>query len=91
MAVSLFASPVWAQVSEMQIGGIASFGPGRMDEPNGGTVFGVSAGRLVYIGGRVTRYGESRRTPDSTITVTDQATALAVDLAIIVPAGPLEV
>ncbi len=85
------AAPAQAQLGEVQVGVIGSQGLGQGGRRAPGLVVGLAGARLVYIGVRGTRDGETRTDAATSTVVTDHATLLALDLAAIIPAGPLEV
>ena len=79
------------QRGEVQFGIVASYGPGQTAGPTAGLVVGVAAGRLVYLGLRGTRHEETQSGTGPTAIVTNGATVLAADAAMVIPGGPLEI
>lgn len=88
------ASPVRAQLGEVQVGGLVSYGLEDAYGPGAGLVFGVAAGRITYIGARWTYYtGSEARvtTPTAQLDVTSRVQLFAVDLGVQVPVGAFEI
>jgi hypothetical protein len=93
-AVLGLASPVRAQLGEVQVGGLLSYGLEDAYGPGAGLVVGVAAGRITYIGARWTYYAgsETRVTPPTgPVDVTSRLQLFAVDLGVQVPVGPFEI
>jgi hypothetical protein len=93
-AVLGLASPVRAQLGEVQVGGLVSYGLEDAYGPGAGLVFGVAAGRITYIGARWTYYtgSETRVTPPGgPVDVTSRVQLFAVDLGVQVPVGAFEI
>ena len=93
-AVLGLASPVRAQLGEVQVGGLLSYGLEDAYGPGAGAVFGVAAGRITYIGARWTYYtGSEARvtTPTEQLDVTSRVQLFAVDLGVQVPVGAFEI
>ena len=93
-AVLGLASPVRAQLGEVQVGGLVSYGLEDAYGPGAGIVFGVAAGRITYIGARWTYYAGSERrvtTPTEQLDVTSRVQLFAVDLGVQVPVGAFEI
>ena len=87
-------STVRAQLGEVQVGGLLSYGLEDAYGPGAGLVFGVAAGRITYIGARWTYYrGSETRvtTPTEQLDVTSRVQLFAVDLGVQVPAGAFEI
>lgn len=91
------ASTLRAQLGEVQLGALASYGTGRAYGPGAGLVFGLAAGRLTYIGlrwashaGATTDYPSSRPAQSAT-RVRTRVQLYAVDLGVLVPVGGVEI
>ena len=96
MCAALVCAPqmVRAQVGEVHIGPIASYGLPDSFGPGGGLVVGVAAGRLIYIGLRWAYQSGSTEvmgTPATPISVTSRAQLFAFDLGLLFPAGAFEI
>ena len=85
-ALSTTATPGLAQLGELQIGVVGSYGTSKAYGPGAGLVLGVATGRLAYVGLRWTYYAGA-----TTAGVTTRAQAFAVDLGIDIPVRALEV
>jgi hypothetical protein len=79
-------SSLLAQLGEVHVGLVASYGTGEAYAPGAGVVVGVAAGRLAYVG---LRWVYHRGT--TTAGVTNRAQVYAVDLGVLIPVGALEV
>lgn len=79
-------SSLLAQLGEVHVGLVASYGTGEAYEPGAGVMVGVAAGRLAYVG---LRWVYHRGT--TTAGVTNRAQVYAVDLGVLIPVGALEV
>jgi len=75
-----------AQLAEVQLGVVASYGSGDPFKPGGGLVLGIAPGRLTYAGLRWTYYPGATRQG-----VRNRAQVFALDLGVQLPVGPLEV
>ncbi|MDP3774116.1 MAG: hypothetical protein Q8Q85_07575 [Gemmatimonadales bacterium] len=91
------ASALQAQLGEVQLGALASYGTGRAYGPGAGLVFGLAAGRLTYIGlrwayhaGATTDYPSSLPASPAT-RVRTRVQLYAVDLGVLVPVGGVEI
>ncbi len=92
--LGLAASPAAAQIGEVQLGAIASYGTGMAAQPGAGLVFGVAAGRVTYVGLRWTCFGTATTTQGpvaSPTEVRNRHQVFALDLGVLIPEGPLEV
>jgi len=78
--------PLPAQLAEVQLGVVASYGSGDPYRPGGGLVFGIAPGRLTYAGLRWTYYPGATRQG-----LRNRAQVFALDLGVQIPVGPLEV
>ena len=85
-AVLCVAPPLPAQLAEVQLGVVASYGSGDPFGPGGGLVLGIAPGRLTYAGLRWTYYAGATRQG-----VRNRAQVFAIDLGVQIPVGPLEV
>lgn len=85
-APSVLTSPVQAQLGELQVGVVASYGAGEAYGPGGGVVLGVATGRLAYVGLRWTYHAGTTK-----LNVTNRVQAFAVDLGVVIPVGQLDV
>lgn len=93
-AVLGLASPVRAQLGEVQVGGVLSYGLEDAYRPGAGIVLGVAAGRITYIGARWTYYAGSETrvtTPTGQLDVTSRVQLFAADLGVQVPVGAFEI
>ena len=96
LSAALVCAPhmVRAQVGEVHIGALASYGLPESFGPGGGMVVGVAAGRLVYIGLRWAYQSGSTEvmgTPASPVSVTGRAQLFAFDLGLLFPVGAFEI
>ena len=82
----LLTSSLLAQLGEVQVGMVASYGTGEAYEPGAGVVVGVAAGRLTYLG---LRWAYHRGTTKAG--VTNRAQVYTVDLGVLIPVGAVEV
>ncbi len=85
-AVLCVARPLPAQLAEVQLGVVASYGSGDPYRTGGGLVFGIAPGRLTYAGLRWVYYVGATR-----LGVRNRAQVFALDLGVQIPVGPLEV
>jgi hypothetical protein len=93
-ALGLAASPAAAQVGEVQLGAIASYGTGMAAQAGAGLVFGVAAGRVTYVGLRWTYFGTATTTQGpaaSQTEVRNRHQVFALDLGVLIPKGQVEV
>jgi len=86
VAALFLTSSLLAQLGEVHVGLVASYGTGEAYEPGAGVVVGVAAGRLAYVG---LRWVYHRGT--TTAGVTNRAQVYGVDLGVLIPVGALEV
>lgn len=92
--LGLAASPAAAQVGEVQLGVIGSYGTGMAAQPGAGLVFGVAAGRVTYVGLRWTYFGTATSTQGPVAAPTEVRNShqvFALDLGVLIPEGQLEV
>jgi hypothetical protein len=83
-----------AQVGEVHIGPLASYGLPDSFGPGGGLVVGVAAGRLVYIGLRWAYQSGSTQVMDTAATpvaVTSRVQLFAFDFGLLFPVGAFEI
>jgi hypothetical protein len=85
-ALPLLASPLVAQLGEVQFGALASYGRGDAFGAGAGLVLGVAPGRLAYVGLRWTYQAGTTKAG-----VTNRVQVFATDLGVEIPAGALEV
>lgn len=93
VAAALLPAPLPAQLGDVQLGGLVSYGAADVYRGGAGLIAGVSAGRLIYAGVRWVYYfgaavPETRST--GTITVTNRSQVYAADVGLQYPVGPLE-
>ena len=82
-----------AQLGELQLGVAGAYGPAVSARSGAGLVIGVAPGRLAYVGLRWTRYSGSQRfvlSPGGEIDVRTRSQVIAADVAVMIPAGPLD-
>jgi hypothetical protein len=84
--LSALASPLAAQLGELQVGVVGSYGTGDAYGPGAGLVLGVATGRLAYVGLRWTYHRGATQQG-----VTNRIQAFAVDLGVEIPVGAVEV
>jgi len=87
-------SPVRAQLGEVHLGALLSYGVEEAYGAGAGIVVGVAAGRITYVGLRWTYYAgrETRVTaPTAPIDVRTRVQLFAVDLGVQVPVGAFEI
>ena len=88
------ASPAAAQLWEVHLGAVGSYGSADAHGAGIGPVIGVMPGRLLYAGLRWTYFAGTTATDSSTATTTDirnQAQTLSLDLGLVIPKGPTEI
>lgn len=85
-ALHVLASSAPAQIGELQLGLIGSYGTGEAYGPGAGVVLGVATGRLAYVGVRWAYH-----TGATKAAVTNRVQVFAVDLGLDVPLHGLEV
>jgi hypothetical protein len=93
LVVAILAVPgatAAAQFGEVQVGLVASYGSAEIFGPGAGAVLGVTPGGLAYIGLRWTYHAGFTEAVAET-TVTNRVQAFAVDLAVRLPAGRLDI
>jgi hypothetical protein len=92
-SLTIVASPAPAQLGELQVGGVGTYGTGEPYGAGAGLVLGVNAGRLAYIGLRwIYQTGTTELLgPASPPTeVTNRIQVFASDLAVHIPVGRVE-
>ncbi len=83
-----------AQLGELHVGGVVSYGPAHDYRLGGGLVLGVAAGRLTYVGVRWAYQTGSTQSAGSGATpveVTSRLQVFALDLGLQIPAAALEI
>ena len=93
-ALLAVASPAAAQLWEVHLGTVGSYGTAAARGFGAGLVIGLVPGRLAYAGLRWTYFGgatSTRGLAPSATDVRDQAQTLSLDLALVIPKGPVEV
>src|SRR5438034_11685756 len=85
-AVLCVARPLPAQLAEVQLGVVASYGSGDPYRTGGGLVFGIEPGRLSYAGLRWGYYVGATR-----LGVKNRAQVFELELRVEIPVGPLQV
>lgn len=93
LALGLGHSDVAAQLGEVHLGGLVSYGSGRAYQGGAGLIGGISAGRIVYVGARWVYYtGDSGVDTDgfNTFSVDDRVDVFAADVGLQYPFGPVE-
>lgn len=88
------ATPAAAQLWEIQLGGVGTYGSDGSRGFGAGPVIGVAPGRLAYAGLRWTYYAGSTSTQGvapSATEVRDQMQSLALDLALVIPKGGVDI
>jgi len=81
--VCVTPTALWAQLGELQVGAIASYGMRDPYRAGGGLVLGVAPGRLVYVGLRWISY--SGATTGGSANVTNRAQVFATDFDVQIP------
>ncbi len=92
-------TPAGAQIAELHIGTVGSYGSAHAYGPGGGLVLGLAAGRLTYVGLRWTTFAGATTTdgPFFAICCTysrwvrTRVQSFAADLGFLIPAGPVEI
>lgn len=83
-----------AQLGEVHLGALASYGVPNSYGPGGGIVIGVAAGRLTYVGMRWAYHAGSEElvgTPTTSVEVKTRVQVFALDLGVLFPAGAFEI
>jgi hypothetical protein len=91
--LALGQSDLAAQLGEVHLGGLVSYGSGGAYQGGAGLIGGISAGRLVYVGARWVYYtGDSGVETDGfgTFSVEDRVDVFAADVGLQYPFGPVE-
>jgi hypothetical protein len=89
----LWPAVLMAQLGEVHLGALASYGTSGSHQAGAGLIGGVSAGRFIYVGARWQYFGgSSKEQSDSTGTydVSTQAQIFAADVGLQYPAGKVE-
>lgn len=93
-AVICLPSAAGAQLGEVQLGSVVTYGTAGPYGPGAGLVLGVAAGRLAYVGLRWTYQAGSTApvtTATSSLDVRTRVQLFTADLGLQIPAGGLEV
>lgn len=91
---ALWHSDLAAQLGEVHLGGLVSYGSGNAYQWGAGLIGGVSAGRLAYVGARWVYYtGDSVVESDGlgTFAVDNRVDIYAADVGLQYPLGPVEI
>ena len=94
LAQALWPADLAAQLGEVHLGGLVSYGSGNAYQAGAGLIGGISAGRVVYVGARWVYYtGDSGEESNGfgTFTVEDRVDLYAADVGAQYPAGPVEI
>ncbi|MDH4131749.1 MAG: hypothetical protein OEV95_08060 [Gemmatimonadota bacterium] len=94
LVLALSPASLHAQLGEVHVGLLASYGTAGSYQAGGGLLAGVSAGRLVYLGVRWVYFAgdtEQRSDPQGQYDVTTRAQIFAADLGLQYPTGPVEI
>ena len=85
-------APLAAQMGELQLGGIVSYGAPRSFGEGAGLVAGIGLARLIYVGTRwVYQTGSRERPSDSQIDIATHTQRFTVDFGVMLPVGDLEI
>ena len=87
----VWAAPVAAQMGELQLGGLVSYGAPRSFRQGVGAVAGIGLGRLVYAGARWVYQAGSSEHPAGQVEITTRTQLLTADLGVMLPVAGLEV
>jgi hypothetical protein len=92
LVLGVAAAPASAQHGELQLGGIASYGPASAVREGAGVVAGIALGRLVYAGVRwVYHAGSTESGGTAAAGVTNRAQQFLLDLGLMVPFRGIEI
>lgn len=92
LAAAAAAAPAHAQLGEVQLGVVASYGAAKAHGPGAGLVFGVAAGRLAYVGVRWSTFdGSTQAVTTPAAAVRTRVQVFAAEVGLQFPAGRLEV
>ena len=83
-----------AQLGEVHLGALASYGMSNSHGPGGGIAIGVATGRFTYLGVRWAYHfgsGQAEGTRATPLEVTSRIQMFAIDLGILLPAGSVEI
>ncbi len=87
-----WSSPATAQIGELQLGGVASYGAARSFGKGAGVVAGIGLARLVYVGARwVYQAGNGERPDGAQTDVATHTQRFTVDFGVMLPAKGLEI
>jgi hypothetical protein len=93
LPLALWPAAVEAQLGEVHLGAIASYGTASSFQAGAGLIGGISAGRLIYVGARWVYYmgGSEQRTDSAgSYDVRTRAQVFAADIGLQYPAGAVE-
>ena len=88
--MSMAARAAVAQIGEVHLGAVASYGTSEAFGKGAGLVVGVAAGRLTYLGLRWTSYHGNTTPyagPGAPVDVKNRTSSYIADLGIMIPAG----
>ena len=94
VALACIPAATHAQLGEVHVGALVSYGLPNTFGPGAGLALGVAAGRLTYLGIRWTyQTGETITTggPTTPVEVTSRVQVFAADLGILFPVGRFEI
>jgi hypothetical protein len=94
LALALCPAALHAQLGEVHLGALVSYGAAASYRIGGGLIAGLSAGRLVYIGARYVYYAgdtQGRADGQGSYDVTTRAQIFAADVGLQFPAGAFEI
>jgi hypothetical protein len=99
LAAALLSMALWpdtalAQLAELHLGAVVSYGAPRSYRTGAGLILGIAPGRLVYTGVRWVYYTgatERRAENGATFDVRTRSDVFAADLGLEFPAGPTEI
>lgn len=87
----VWAAPAAAQMGELQLGGLVSYGAPRSFRQGIGAVAGIALARLAYVGARWVYQAGSSERPAGQTEITTRSQLLTADLGAMLPAAGLEV
>ena len=94
IALQCAPSAAKAQLGEVHLGGLASYGMADSHGPGGGIAIGVATGRLTYLGVRWAYHAgsaQAENTPAIPLEVLNRVQIFALDLGFLIPAGAVEI
>lgn len=93
LPLALWPATLMAQLGEVHLGAIASYGTASSFQAGAGLIGGISAGRIAYIGARWVYYTgamERETDADGSYDVRTRAQVFAADIGLQYPAGAVE-